>query len=434
VRPCGAGRGSRPIPRRLREADRHISPSYIRRFFEKVRPQDGKIAFHLLRFYFSQTDLDEDVIDKVDFLATVLARGPEAGDASPSRPRPDARRLFESVTAGSAWPSLDPANAPAIVRAFDELGSDMARAQEFEDLVKERLLHNVRILKRSVAGGLANPEVLTAVASCNLRTRSVFGRLYEREERRLEQAAGRIQDLENELARGGLDTPPAEEFHHFRETRDRFERQSRESNLKATQVVELKEAIGEVLGRFELVGLAAEDIDEALEQVEEAGANGNGGEFWRPHLDLILGAVELYDDGSGPLRAEIPGLEHLRLEAWELRAARRAVADGGEIRSERDRLLLRAVALRMKAEEESAMLRSEGDGLSPEGVRDARATLARLPALDAALSTAVDRAEAEGSSSEARAWARTRHRLLRATSDLWLVQDSSGDGPPERPE
>ena len=60
---------------KLRDADRHMSPSYVRRFFEKVQPQDEKIAFHLLRFYFSQPDVDEDVVDKVDFLATVLAAG-----------------------------------------------------------------------------------------------------------------------------------------------------------------------------------------------------------------------------------------------------------------------------------------------------------------------------------------------------------------------
>ena len=67
--------------RKLREADRHISPSYVRRFFEKVQPQDEKIAFHLLRFYFSQPDVDEDVVDKVDFLATVVAAGQRAADA-----------------------------------------------------------------------------------------------------------------------------------------------------------------------------------------------------------------------------------------------------------------------------------------------------------------------------------------------------------------
>ncbi len=410
--------------RKLRDADRHVSPSYVRRFFEKVRPQDEKIAFHLLRFYFSQPDVDEDVIDKVDFLATVLAGG-EATDASASRPRPDMRKFFESATAVSVWPRLDATSAPTIARAFDDLAAEMTRAQEFEDLVTARLLNNVRTLKRQVANGLSNPEVLAAVASCNLRTRSVFHRLYEREEERLEEATGRIGDLERELARGGLETPTADEFRRFHESRQRFERQSRDSNVKALQVVELKEAIGQVLGRFELAGLAAEDIDGVLELVEEVDSEEDEEAFWKPYLDRILGAVELYDDGTGPLRTEIAGLANLRLEPWELKAARRAVAAGGQPKFERDRTLLRAVALRLKAEEETETMRA-ASGLNPSAdtLRAARATLGRMPTLDAALSSIIDEAEAVSSSEEIRAWTRTRFRLLRVTSDLWLMQDS----------
>ncbi len=135
----------------------------MRRFFEKVQPQDEKIAFHLLRFYFSQPDVDEDVVDKVDFLATVVAAGP----SSSVRPGPgrDMRKFFESAAASSVWPALDPTTAPTIAQAFDELAADMARAQEFEDLVTARLLNNVRHSKRRVANGLAHPEVLAAVAS-----------------------------------------------------------------------------------------------------------------------------------------------------------------------------------------------------------------------------------------------------------------------------
>jgi hypothetical protein len=410
--------------RKLREADRLISPSYVRRFFEKVQPQDEKIAFHLLRFYFSQPDVDEDVVDKVDFLATVLAAGP-AEDADGPRPRPDAQKFFEAATAATVWPRLDVTSTPSIVRAFDDLAADMTRAQEFEDLVTARLLNNVRTLKRRVASGLANPEVLAAVAKCNLRTRSVFHRLYEREERRLEEATDRIGDLEKELARGGLEAPSAEEFRKFRESRQRFDRQSRESNVKALQVVELKEAIGEVLGRFELSGLAADDIDEVLGLVEEVESDAADDGFWRPYLDRVLGAVELYDDGTGPLRTGISGLENLRLEAWELKAARRTVAAGGEPPTDRDRALLRAAALRLKAEEETETLRASA-GMSPSAdtLRAARATLGRVPMLDAALSAVIDEAAAVSSSEDVRCWTRTRFRLLRATSDLWLMQDS----------
>jgi hypothetical protein len=411
--------------RRLREADRHISPSYVRRFFEKVQPQDEKIAFHLLRFYFSQPDADDDVVDKVDFLATVAAAGQRTADADSPRPRPDLRKFFESATAATVWPRLDAAAAPPIVRAFDDLAADMARAQEFEDLVTARLLNNVRILKRRVSSGLANPEVLVAVAQCNLRTRSVFHRLYEREERRLDEATDRIGELERELARGGLEAPTADEFRKFRESRERYERQTREGNVKALQVVELKAAIGGVLGRFDLAGLAAEDIDEALGLVEEVESAASEDLFWRPSLDRILGAVEVYDDGTGPLRTGIAGLENLRLEPWELKAARRAVAAAGEPPTDRDRTLLRAVALRLKAEEETEILRAvAGMPPPPETLRAARATLGRAPLLDAALSAVIDEAEAVSSSEEIRSWTRTRFRLLRATSDLWLMQDS----------
>src|SRR6478609_3883026 len=120
------------VTRKLRDLDRKISPSYVRRFFEKVRPQDEKIAFYLLRFYFSQPDVDEDVVDKVDFLATVAATGRPEPDATATRPRAAIRQLFESVTASSVWPRMEAGMTPAIVRAFDELASDVTQAREFE--------------------------------------------------------------------------------------------------------------------------------------------------------------------------------------------------------------------------------------------------------------------------------------------------------------
>ena len=42
----------------------------------------------------------------------------------------------------------------------------------------------------------------------------------------------------------------------------------------------------------------------------------------------------------------------------------------------------------------------------------------------ARLDAVIDEAEAISSSEEIRAWTRTRFRLLRSMSDLWLMQDS----------
>jgi hypothetical protein len=415
------------VTAKLREADRKVSPSFVRRFFEKVRPQDEKIAFYLLRFYFSQPDVDEDVVDKVDFLATVAATGRSDPDASANKPRAQIKKFFESLTSASIWPRLDNAMTPAIVRAFDELAHDVATAREFEDLLTQRLLNNVRTMKRRVSTGLAHPEILTAVAWCNLTTRSVFHRLYEKEERRIDEMTGRITDLERELTRGGDEGgAPPDEFRRFRDSRIRFDRQAMDLNLRAEHVVELKRAIGDVLNKFDISGLAAADIDDALELVEEVEPDGRDEAFWKTCLDRLVSAVELYDDGVGPLRTNLSGLSHLNLETWELAAARRTVSNKSLPPSELDALVLRAAGLRIKAETEAEELKGlEEQGAPPELVKAARGTLARAPQIDKSLIQVVESVDADRSAQEVRWWNRTRFRLLRATANLWLKLDAT---------
>ena len=83
------------------------------------------------------------------------------------------------------------------------------------------------------------------------------------------------------------------------------------------------------------------------------------------------------------------------------------------------------MALRLKAEEETQILaRALPGARRRETLRAARATLGRVASLDGALTSIIDEAEAISSSEEIRAFTRTRFRLLRATADLWLMQDS----------
>ena len=60
-------------------------------------------------------------------------------------------------------------------------------------------------------------------------------------------------------------TTGADEFRRFRESRIRYDRQATERNLRAHHISDLKHAISEVLEKFDISGLEAEDIDEALE-------------------------------------------------------------------------------------------------------------------------------------------------------------------------
>jgi hypothetical protein len=396
------------VAAQLRETDRGISPSFVRRFFEKIRPQDEKIAFYLLRYYFSQPEVDADVIDKVDFLATVAATGRPEPDATASRPRAAVKKLFESVTTASVWPRIETGMTPAIVRAFDELASDVTQAREFEQLVTERLLNNARTMKRRVASGLADPEILTAVAWCNLTTRSVFHRLYEKEERRLEEASGRIADLERELTRGGEEVEPLPEFRKFRESRGRFERQSVERNVRAQHILELKLAIGDVLDKFDISGLEAQDIDEALELVEEVDAGAEDESFWGPCIDDLL------ETARGGAQEQ----DATAFDDWERAAARRAI-DYGAPPTEAERFLLKAAALRARAEKHAGQLaRAASPG--PDLLRQARAALARCEPIDEALESMATQARG---ARQARSWNRARHRLRTAASALWLELD-----------
>jgi hypothetical protein len=409
----------------LRAVDRSVSPSFVRRFFERVRPQDEKTALQLLRFYFSQPETDVDVIDKVNFLATVAAAGSSDPASSAARPRAELHRLFESVASTSVWPRPSDQEATAIAYVINEVAGKVARAQTFEELMGGALIEEFRAVKRRIGSSLAHPDVLSAAACANLSTRSAFSRLYRSEEKVLAAATTRIEGLERKLRHGGGEEVLPEELRHFRETRDHFRREALASNLRANDVVLLKTAIDDVLQKFDLKVLD-EPLDDAdgAEPLEGADSQTSDESFWSPFIGRILAVIEIEADGRGALQTGADGLAQLRLEPWELQAIRRVVTAGGEPKSDRDRTLLRSVALRLKAEEESELLRTTADGpRSIELLRRARASIARAPELDGKISHIIRVAHEAGLTRHVRAWTRTRFRLLRSIADLWLMQD-----------
>lgn len=409
---------------RLRAVDRGVSPSFVRRFFERVRPQDEKTALQLLRFYFSQPDTDVDVIDKVSFLATAAAASSSDPASSAARPRAELHRLFESVASTSVWPRPSDQEATAIAYVINEVAGKVARAQTFEELTSGALIEEFRAVKRRIGSSLAHPEVLSAAACANLSARSAFSRLYRSEEKVLAQATTRIEGFERTLRQGGEEVLP-EELLRFRETRDHFRREALASNLRANDVVRLKTAIDEVLQKFDLKVLD-EPLDDAdgSEPLEGADSETSDDSFWDPFIGRILAVIEIESDGRGALRTGTDGLAQLRLEPWELQAIRRVVTDGGEPKSDRDRTLLWSVALRLKAEEENGLLRTTADGpRSIDLLRRARASIARAPELDGEISHIIRVAHGAGLTRHVREWTRTRFRLLRAIADLWLMQD-----------
>ncbi|HKF43142.1 MAG TPA: hypothetical protein VKG01_08585 [Thermoanaerobaculia bacterium] len=403
---------------RLRAADIPMSPSLTRLYFEKVRPTDGRIPFYLLRFYLWQPEADdENLLDKVDYLATVVAAGTPDPSSAGTRSREEARRIFDRLLADSSWPQIDGEAAPQLARAFDEVAAQIATAREFEELAGEGRIESLRNLKRQLSRGVRHPEILTAAAMCNLTARAVFRRLYEKEERGLRELARRIDDLERRLPRREADE--AVLLQRFRESRNELERQALEGTVRWRQLVEVQRAAADALKL--LTGAEPEGAPAAaMADLGEVPLDETRDAFWGPCLKRILSAVE-----SGDPVKSVQGwraLEECRLDDWETEAARRAIARKTLTRPER--IVLFAAALRVKAEAEmDAARKSPVGGVPPDLMREARATLSHASELDRTFAGFAV-IQGDDASEEVRRWTRTRLRLLHATSGLWLALDS----------
>jgi len=404
--------------RTLRLSDRTLSPSLVRRFFDKVKPQDPKIVYHLLRFYFAQPDLDADTADKVDFLVTLAASRPEAEDLP--REREDAARLFEAIVSGCSWPPVSDEEAGALVAALDELAGDVSQASSFEDLVRGKRIENIRTIKRRLGYALSNPRVLASIGIANVGTRAVFRRFFAEEQKRIEESTERIETLEREMTHAG--TPP-EEFRNFRAAREEFARLQEEANVRAGDLLALKHRIAAVLGKFDLRALDPEEIDDALE-IEDGddspGASPAEPPLLRQAVDKVLAAVEM---GDGSLK-EITNLE---LESWEVRAAKRAIAEKGQPISGRDALLLEGAALRVRADDQYAeWIRSRKMGRSLAALRAAAGeTLGLAAGIDHRFAELIGEAGEDSLPEEMKSLVRSRFRLLHAYTRLWLLHDAS---------
>lgn len=399
----------------LRAVDIPLSPSLTRRYFEKVRPSDRRIPFYILRFYASQEQTDENLLDRVDYLATVLAAGSPDPAASPQRSRGEIRKIFDAVLLGSAWPRVDDDTAREIARAFDEVAADIGAASELGSLAREGWIESLRNFKRQVSRGLAHAEILTAAALCNLTARATFRRLYEREERILRGVSRRIQEIEQRASSRELEDAAA--FRLFQESRRELDRQVAEGSIRWRQLLEAREAASEAL---KTLG-GEEGPGEEAGTETEAALGGLEDPFWGPCLRRVLSTL-----GDGGAVQSLEGLRSLaqwKLETWETDAARQMIARRPLSRS--DHAVLSAAALRVKAEGETETTRKHaGSRLPADLLQEAGATLAHATELDRAFAELAGAIQSPSDSGEQiRRWTRTRLRLLHATCALWLALD-----------
>ncbi|PYQ32060.1 MAG: hypothetical protein DMF56_02885 [Acidobacteria bacterium] len=419
------------VTRYLLAADDAISPSLLRRFFERLKRQDDTIIEYLIRFYLYADAVEADRRDKLDFLFTRLgedfdARRGEYVTRESLELRP---RVMELVSL------LNVASAPReevvrVTRAVRSMRDDISTASKFDDLAERNLLKDARTFKHRVGDLFFDPDVLLAIIELNVAAKNHFLRLYRGEEQRILEDSAKLMEHGDAIERNFGDANPAliEEIARFREFKERFDSLRAQSNIKYDVVSRLKTSMNNILAQLDRGLDVEEEAPEELpaqffddaQHVEDVTSRFGRGE---PLLDFLVRIGVAIESGQRDTLL-------LRLEPWEV-AAYEKLLGRRDAESENDTeelwmLHVRAAALRVKVDEEATILATAiAAGVHPEATLFTRAkqSLDLAKELDALFADFLQEAVYYSNRQILHQLYRSRFRLLRGFSGLWLIYD-----------
>jgi hypothetical protein len=430
----------------LLRTDEQVSPSILRRFFEKLKRQDENVIFFLIKFYFYLDALDGDRRDKLDYLFTRIGE-----DFVPDRNQylsRDSLEFREHII--SLVSLLRPIDAPheeviRLIRAVRSIRDDIQSARAFEELTERNLLKNSRLFKHRLGHLYFHPDILMAIVELNVATKNKFIKLYTDEEQRIVDDAQKLIDHSPAIERNFGYTNPElrEEIARFREFKQQFDQSRASSNVKHDVITHLKQSLGKVLAQLDR-GLGADEdeataalppafFDEA-QQIDNISRCFPNDVHLHAYLIRIAGAIDIADPEIMPEEiAVFPNIQELRLEPWEIAAYQklfeRRASEAEEDNEDLWTLYLRAAALRIKVDEEATLLAaSTGAGISPEAELLARAkqSLDSGKELDEQFNDFLHEAVYYSNPKILHQLYRSRFRLLRGFSGLWLIYDRGG--------
>jgi hypothetical protein len=265
--------------------------------------------------------------------------------------------------------------------------------------------------------------------------------LYEGEEQRIVEDARKLMEHGPAIEASFGDTNPEllGEIARFREFKERFDESRAQSNVKHDMLAQLKASMSNILAQLDrgLDGeeVISEEIPAAFfaetQQVEAVTEKFGRGDVLLPFLLRIANAIDPVA-ASITLEelAEVPSVRELRLEAWEIAAHQklfeRREADCDEDNEELWIVFLRASALRVKVDEEATILATAmAAGVRPEAdlLARARASLECAKELDELFGDFLQEAVYYSNPKILHQLYRSRFRLLRGFSGLWLIYD-----------
>ena len=425
------------------KADDRISASILRRFFEKLKRQDESIIHFLIKFYLYADTVEGDRRDKLDFLFTRIGE-----DYMANRGEYFSRESLEFREKIIALVSILRIAAPpqdeivGVIRAIRSMRDEIQASEQFEDLTSRNLLRNARTFKHRVGDLYFHPDVLLATVELNVSTKNRFLRLYHAEEHRIVEDSEKLLEHGASIERNFGDTNPEllEEIARFREYKGKFDELRAQSNVKHDVIARLKSSMSNILAQLDR-GLGngedeePEELPPDLFLAEQQVANMTV-RFGREDLLLhFLIRIATAIEAADPLLmadaiVESPTVRELRLESWEASAYQklfdRREPDADEDNDELWMLYLRAAALRIKVDEEATIMATAmAAGVRPEDelLAKAKASLDCAKELDEQFGEFLHEAVYYSNPKFLHQLYRSRFRLLRGFSGLWLIYD-----------
>ncbi len=437
-------------------ADREVSPSLLRRFFDRLRRQDEKVLQAVIKFYLQAPQINEDILDKLDVLLTRLAEIPREDGGSHVRERHEIERLVQPLLATRPIQAPPEAELHELAHTLAEVRSEVSSAPELSALLASNALDRFRTLKRRLGDSLLDPRILPAIVETTVTIKNRFKELWEDEEPQLLDDTNRVMELRRHfLAHPEILTAELREaLEGFSSLHKRFNQARKDDNLRREDILELRRTLTTILEHHDAAQRRAAQI--ARQHAEDtkvivpgtpaaapAGPPPPIAEGSAPHVpaDPLLGeyfskiiyALELV--GADRPAAELVHareLATLHLEPWEIESClhvsrRRDIANS--LDDQRHQLFFQAAALRIRLDEEAReVIRLDRRG--SEKLHDildrATQSLQRAAELDRRFQWFIEDALYRGDTEHLEKLYRSRFRLLRAYSGVWLIHNERG--------
>lgn len=430
------------VTQQLLAADDRITPSVLRRFFEKLKRQDDNIIFYLIKFYLYADAVEGDRRDKLDFLFTRIGEDflPERGEYV-SRESLEFRERVIALVSVLRVAAAPREEVVRMIRAVRSMREDILSAQTFDELTERSLVKSARTFKHRIGDFYFDPDVLLAIIELNITTKNRFLRLYEGEEGRIVSDAAKLLEHGPAIERNFGDSHPGlvEEIARFREYKERFDQLRAQSNLKHDVISRLKLSMSTILAQLDRgLDVPADEVEELppeffdeTRQYETMRDRFGREDVLLSYLVRIAAGIDLLDPKL-PLEEviDMPCARELRLEEWEV-AAYQKLLDRRPREAEEDTedlwvLYLRAAALRIKVDEEATSLATAmAAGVRPDAdlLPRARQSLDCAKEIDEQFGDFLQEAVYYSNARILHQLYRSRFRLLRGFSGLWLIYD-----------